>query len=92
MTNIRRREFLRGLGVAITLPAFESLCSATENTTDHVARRLVCVSTNYGMNPGGFFPEQTGTEYAMPLLLKPMEPHRRDLTIFTNLGNSEILW
>ena len=54
---------------------------------ENVARRFVCVSPNYGMNPGGFFPEQTGANYEMPRLLKPLEPHRRDLTIFTNLDH-----
>jgi hypothetical protein len=54
---------------------------------ENVAKRFVCVSPNYGMNPGGFFPEQTGANYEMPRLLKPLEPHRRDLTIFTNLDH-----
>ena len=87
MTMINRRYFLRGLGVAIALPAFESLHAATANRSNATAKRFVCVSPNYGMNPGGFFPERTGADYAMPSLLKPLEPHRRDLTIFTNLDH-----
>jgi hypothetical protein len=39
------------------------------------------------MNPGGFFPEKNGTDYAMPSLLKSLEPHRQDLTVFTNLDH-----
>ena len=39
------------------------------------------------MNPGGFFPEKTGPDYEMPTSLKPLEPHRADLTIFTNLDH-----
>lgn len=86
MVSSNRRSFLRGLGVAIALPAFESLYAAT-NGSDSAAKRFVCVSPSYGMNPDGFFPEQTGTDYAMPLLLKPLEPHRQDLTVFTNLDH-----
>ncbi|MBP87399.1 MAG: hypothetical protein CMJ64_11865, partial [Planctomycetaceae bacterium] len=39
------------------------------------------------MNPGGFFPEQTGADYEMPALLKSLERHRRELTVFTNLDH-----
>ena len=87
MITIDRRTFLRGLGVSIALPAFDSLHAANESRSSPNAKRFVCVSPNYGMNPGGFFPEQTGTDYATPRLLKPLEPHRRDLTIFTNLDH-----
>jgi hypothetical protein len=87
MLILDRRNFLRGLGVSIALPAFDSLHAANESKSSANAKRFVCVSPNYGMNPGGFFPEQTGADYATPLLLKPLEPHRRDLTIFTNLDH-----
>jgi len=85
MNRLNRRSFLRGLGVSIALPAFDSLCAAKTDRSN--VKRFVCVSPNYGMHPGGFFPEQTGTDYAMPLLLKSLEPHRQDLTIFTNLDH-----
>ena len=48
------------------------------------------MAPTYGMNPGGFFPEQTGADYVMPRLLKPLERHRRDLTIFSNLDHPEV--
>ena len=87
MIKLDRRNLLRGLGVSIALPAFDSLHAANDNKSNANAKRFVCVSPNYGMNPGGFFPEQTGADYAMPLLLKPLEPHRRDLSVFTNLDH-----
>jgi hypothetical protein len=87
MMKLDRRSFLRGLGVSIALPAFDSLHAANRSRSSANAKRFVCVSPNYGMNPGGFFPERTGADYAMPRLLKPLEPHRRDLTIFTNLDH-----
>ena len=82
-----RRAFLRGLGVSIALPAFESLYAANESLSRTNAKRFVCVAPNYGMYPGGFFPEETGSEYAMPSLLKTLEPHRNDFSIFTNLDH-----
>ena len=83
----KRRQFLQGLGVSIALPEFASLRAATDNTTGGRAKRFVCVAPNYGMNPGGFFPRETGASYQMPRLLTSLEPHRNDLTIFTNLDH-----
>ena len=88
MNTLNRRNFLRGVGVSLALPSLESLHAATAPKSS--ARRFVCVSPNYGMNPGGFFPEQTGSDYAMPTLLKPLERHKRDLTVFSNLDHPEV--
>lgn len=83
---IDRRHFLRGLGgVCLALPAFESLQGAPAAKAK--AKRFVCVAPNYGMYPGGFFPEQTGANYTMPSLLKPLEKHRTDFSIFNNLDH-----
>jgi len=84
MTN--RRNFLRGLGgVCLALPAFESL-QGTESKASKI-KRFVCVAPNYGMHPSGFFPEKTGTDYVMPKLLKPLEKHRADFSVFNNLDH-----
>ena len=86
MQMIDRRHFLRGLGgVCLALPAFESLQGALADKAK--AKRFVCVAPNYGMYPGGFFPEQTGADYTMPSLLKPLEKHRADFSIFNNLDH-----
>ena len=87
MSRHDRRVFLRGLGVAIALPAFESLRAAEQPKSPSKANRFVCVAPNYGMYPGGFFPKQRGAEYKMPTLLKSLEQHRRELSIFTNLDH-----
>ena len=39
------------------------------------------------MNPAGFFPEQTGAGYDLPTLLKPLERHRPDFSVFNNLDH-----
>ena len=88
ISSLNRRNFLKGIGVSIAIPALESLGVPAGKTP--AAKRFVCVSPNYGMNPVGFFPDQTGANYAMPALLKPLEKHRRDLTVFTNLDHPEV--
>ena len=87
MTGLPRRDVLRGLGVAITLPNFASLRAESEIIVNEATKRFVCVSPTYGMNPGGFFPTETGSDYKMPPLLESLEPHRDCLSLFTNLDH-----
>ena len=50
-------------------------------------KRFVCLSNNYGIYKNGFFPSAAGTDYALPPTLKPLERHRRDFTVFSNLDH-----
>lgn len=84
---IIRRHFLRGLGVSLALPMFDSLRSDASTVALSKARRFVCVSPTYGMNPGGFFPHETGQNFEFPSLLQSLVPHREYLTVFTNLDH-----
>ena len=56
-TGIDRRHFLRGLGMALALPAFDSLnvgfAAAAPSATP---RRLICIGNHLGFWPDGFFP------------------------------------
>ena len=87
MTGFPRRELLRGLGIAVALPGFDSLYANSVQEPTNAVRRFVCVSPNYGMNPGGFFPAETGSSYRMPALLEALQPHRDAMTLFTNLDH-----
>lgn len=80
-----RRTFLRGVGVTMALPAFETF--AAPAIAESRAKRFVCVSPNYGMYPGHFFPETTGADFQLPAVLQALEEHREDLTIFSNLDH-----
>jgi hypothetical protein len=90
MTGLPRRDILRGLGVAIALPGFASLRAESEKTSNKATKRFVCVSPNYGMNPGGFFPTETGSDYKMPPLLESLQPHRDAISLFTNLDHPSV--
>ncbi|MDE0739483.1 MAG: DUF1552 domain-containing protein [Planctomycetota bacterium] len=86
---INRRRFLRSAGVAIALPMLEamgpSLKAATINRKP--AKRVVCISNNYGIYKKAFFPEEGGANYEMPDTLKPLEKHRKDFTVFSHLDH-----
>ncbi len=83
-----RRHFLRATGINLALPTFVSLaqrCRAFNNSSS--PKRFVCIASNYGMYPQGFFPSTTGKDYELPPLLRPLEAHRQKLSIFSNLDH-----
>ncbi len=90
MTGSRatRRTFLKAAGITIALPLLESLPRVTAGDVGQGSpRRLVCVGNEFGMYPGSFWPSSTGADYELTPLLKPLEPHRREFTLFSHLDH-----
>ena len=48
---------------------------------------MVCIGNEFGMYPGAFWPEKVGADYEATTLLKPLEPFRRDFTLFSHLDH-----
>lgn len=86
LTKLSRRRFLQGTGIALSLPVFESF-AANAPTIEKSPRRLVCVGNHLGFYPGNFFPQAAGKDYVPTSTLKPLEVHRNDLTVFSNLDH-----
>ena len=86
---IDRRHFLRGLGMALAIPAFESLNVGFAATAPSVTpRRLICIGNHLGFWPGGFFPTAEGRDYAISQTLAPLQAHRGDFTVFSHLDHN----
>lgn len=87
-TPMNRRTFLRGAGVAIALPMLEAMTGNAGERRQPI-KRFVCLSNNYGVYQESFFPDprQVGASYDLPETLAPLERHRRDFTIFSNLDH-----
>ncbi|MDE0858951.1 MAG: DUF1552 domain-containing protein [Akkermansiaceae bacterium] len=87
-TQLTRRNFLRAGGVAIALPMMESftpLARAAEGKKS--VKRMVCLSNNYGIYQKAFFPTEAGRGYELPPTLRPLEKHRKDFSVFSNLDH-----
>ena len=82
-----RRTLLRGAGVALSLPLLESIATRAHAKPVTSPRRIVCVGNHLGFWPGGFFPSQAGTDYQTSLTLGPIDAHRDNFTIFSNLDS-----
>ena len=86
--GVDRRRFLKGAGVAIALPMLESLASLRGASPEKKpVKRFISLSNNYGIYKKGFFPKEAGKDYTLTPTLKPLERHRKDFTVFSNLDH-----
>jgi len=90
-TRIQRRTFLKGAGgVSLALPMLEAMMPAASAAAGKKpVKRMVCLSNNYGVYQKAFFPDQSqvGADYDIPPTLQPLEKHRKDFTVFSNLDH-----
>ncbi len=86
--GIHRRAFLRAAGVCIAVPALESLRRGSwAGEIKTAPRRMVCIGNEFGMYPDALWPEKVGADYESTTLLEPLEPLRRDFTLFSHLDH-----
>lgn len=88
-----RRSFLRTGAYCLALPFLDSIARAAPATT--VPKRLIFLGGGYGFTdsypgePTSFFPSKAGRFSTIGLTpgMKPLEKHRDDLTVVSNLTN-----
>ena len=84
-----RRQFLRGTGIALGLPWFESIASfgAESVKSNEAPRRMAVCFTGNGVNPHhwGATAGPGGMEFLQTL--KPLEPLKNKVTVFKGLWN-----
>jgi len=89
---MQRRTFIRTSLATLALPAFESIqpqtAKAAVASKVSKGQRFVCVGNSFGMYQPKFFPKESGRDYAITPLLKPLEKHRREFSVFSNLDHS----
>lgn len=86
-----RRRFLRGAGVALSLPLLESLRPASAKEADSKApRRMLLISNNLGVLPKPFFPQQAGRDYEFSPYLQDLAEFRNDFTVISGLSHPDV--
>jgi hypothetical protein len=86
-THFTRRRFLEGTGIALTLPLMESELTGADAKIEGDPRRLVCIANHLGYYPGNFFPQDAGRGYQISPTLQPVQRHRDEFTVFSNLDD-----
>ena len=88
--NRTRRNFLKGMGVVLGLPAFESLASAHCQGNTHSPQRMLLISNNLGVLPKPFFPTTAGTDYEISPYLSKLAEFRNDFTVISGLSHPDV--
>ena len=89
-----RRNFLRGAGSLIALPALESLgfrrfASTAEKAPQTPSKRMIFLGFGFGVTSETWFPDlkQTGADYDLPPGLAPLARHKSDFTVVQGCSN-----
>ncbi len=98
LNSIDRRRFIRGAGLALALPAFETFSGIAGAAEKPASRqRLACFYLPNGVpmprqdDPAyqdwSWFPIGTREEFRFSKCLDPLEPLRNELTVFSGLSH-----
>ena len=89
--NMKRREFLRNLGIsAAALPFINGLPSLASVTTAKRKQRLVIMFSPNGIVPTNFWPDEIGEEFTLKPILQPLEPLCQDIRADAGKVGTEI--
>ena len=101
ISSLDRRKFLRGAGVALALPCFESFTGLARAARKPVKRkRLACFYLPDGVpmplekDPSfkdwSWFPHGKGKDFTFTKCMETREPLRDDLTVFSGLSHPAV--
>jgi len=89
--SIHRRTMLKGVGATIALPLVDAMIPAGTALADTPAgkppKRFGFIGFPHGAIMARWSPAETGTNYTMSDILKPLEPFRKHMTIVSGLRN-----
>jgi hypothetical protein len=89
--HVSRRRALQGMGATIALPLLDAMIPAGTAWADTAAgktpKRFAFVGFPHGAIMDHWSPKETGTDYTMSPILKPLEPFRKHMTIVSGLRN-----
>jgi hypothetical protein len=89
--HISRRAVLKGVGATIALPLIDAMNPAAtawaQTPAGTAPKRLAFIGFPHGAIMDQWSPAQTGTNFELSPILKPLEPLRQHLTIVSGLRN-----
>ena len=83
--RLSRRTLLRGAGVALALPALESMHPRSARAAVAAPKRFVSMFTANGTLYPKWVPTGTETDFTLSPILAPLEPHHTDLVVVSGL-------
>ncbi|HEY1109855.1 MAG TPA: DUF1552 domain-containing protein, partial [Opitutaceae bacterium] len=95
---LSRRRFLRGTGIALSLPFLESMLAPFARASDASSplapdakpRRMIGICNNLGLLDDQFFPTGTGRDYQASPYLKHLQAHRNQFSVFSGVSHPNV--
>jgi hypothetical protein len=89
--HVPRRTVLKAAGAAIGLPLLDAMVPASTawaaTPAGKVPKRFAFVGFPHGAIMDSWSPKETGTDFTISPILKPLEPFRKHLTVVSGLRN-----
>src|SRR6202034_1415615 len=89
--HIPRRAVLKGAGATLALPfgdaMFPATTAAATTPAGKLPKRFAFIGFPHGAIMDRWSPKETGTDFTISEILKPLEPFRKHLTIVSGLRN-----
>src|ERR1700760_4197941 len=87
-----RRTILRGMGTVMALPLLEAMASSARAAEQAAAarKRLQVIYTPNGMMMENWTPKAEGAGYEITPILKPLEAHRANFSVYSNLSHVQV--
>ena len=88
--SLSRRTVLKGTGVAIALPLLDAMMPAATALAQSAAKpktRMGFIYFPHGAVMANWVPKQTGTQFELSPILKPLEPYEPYVTVVSGLRN-----
>ena len=92
---LSRRTFLKGAGIALSLPLLDSMVpvfsraseSSSPLTPGSTPRRMFTICNNLGLLERNFMPKGSGRDYVPSEYLQALQEHREDFTVITGISH-----
>ena len=96
--SLSRRRFLRGAGIALSLPLLDAMRPAFARAVapssaaeaGATPRRMFAICNNLGLLPDQFFPADSGRDYSLSPYLETLAPHRDEFTVFSGVSHPDV--
>ncbi|MEM7012403.1 MAG: DUF1552 domain-containing protein, partial [Verrucomicrobiota bacterium] len=83
--RISRRKLLRGAGASLLLPWLNAMAGPAAAGASVSPKRAVFCMWGLGINGRDFTPKETGLDYQLTPILKPLVEHKKDFTVISGL-------
>jgi len=86
--TLSRRTFLRGAGVAMSLPILDSMTPVFARAKEpKTPQRMLAICNNLGLLPDRFFPVEGGTNFTLSPYLNELKDHRKNFTVLSGVSH-----